>query len=113
MSVLRRAVSVIGRLRIIGAECAPWAIAVQHAWTCDAALVRVGDPNRRRQTMAGNLLIHNVRPRGASATDILIRGGTIAAVGPYLPAEGAAVLDGGGRLALPGLVEAHTHLDKS
>jgi cytosine/creatinine deaminase len=63
--------------------------------------------------MAGNLLIHNVRPRGAEATDILIRDGTIAAVGPYLPAEGASVLDGGGRLALPGLIEAHTHLDKS
>src|ERR1700741_4519694 len=63
--------------------------------------------------MAANLLIHNVRPMGADHTDILIRDGTIVSIGKYLSAEGASVLDGEGRLALPGLVEAHTHLDKS
>jgi cytosine deaminase len=63
--------------------------------------------------MDANLLIHNVRPRGADHADILIRDGTIVGTGKYLSAEGAPVLDGEGRLALPGLVEAHTHLDKS
>ncbi|MEA2777752.1 MAG: cytosine/creatinine deaminase, partial [Acetobacteraceae bacterium] len=63
--------------------------------------------------MAGNLLIQNVRPYGAGVIDILIRDGNIAAVGDALPANGVAFLDGAGQLALPGLVEAHTHLDKS
>ena len=46
-------------------------------------------------------------------TDLLIRDGVIAALGPDLDASGAAVEDGAGALALPGLVEAHTHLDKA
>jgi cytosine/creatinine deaminase len=60
--------------------------------------------------MGADLLVHNVRPLGAELADILIMAGRIAR-GPA-PA-GVAVLDGGGRIALPGLVEAHTHLDKS
>ncbi|HEY4173758.1 MAG TPA: amidohydrolase family protein [Rhodopila sp.] len=63
--------------------------------------------------MADDLLVRNVHPLGADPADILIRGGTIAAIGLDLAAEGVPVLEGEGRLALPGLVEAHTHLDKS
>jgi cytosine/creatinine deaminase len=63
--------------------------------------------------MAGDLLVSNVRPYGAEPTDILIRAGQIAAVGMVTPTAGVPVLDGMGKLALPGLVEAHTHLDKS
>jgi cytosine deaminase len=62
--------------------------------------------------MADELAITNIRPMGGPATDMLLRGGRIAAIGGVLP-EGVATLDGGGRLAIPGLVEAHTHLDKS
>jgi cytosine/creatinine deaminase len=63
--------------------------------------------------MGGNLLIRNVRPYGGESTDILIRDGRIARFGNALPADDTPVLQGAGRLALPGLVEAHTHLDKS
>lgn len=46
--------------------------------------------------------------------DILIRDGMIAATGERLAApEGSAVEDGDGRIAIPGLVEAHTHLGYS
>ncbi len=62
--------------------------------------------------MAGSLLVRNVHPLGGDCADILIRDGVVAAIGPGLAADGA-VLEGVGRLALPGLVEAHTHLDKS
>jgi cytosine/creatinine deaminase len=60
--------------------------------------------------MAADLLVHNVRPLGGEVADILIVAGRIAR-GPA--PDGVPVLDGGGRIALPGLVEAHTHLDKS
>ena len=63
--------------------------------------------------MPGSLLIQNVRPHGAATADILIRNGRIAAIGPSLTAPDVPVLDGAGQLALPGLIEAHTHLDKN
>lgn len=60
------------------------------------------------------LLVRNVRPPDGNATDVLVRDGTIAAIGPGLEAPaGAAVEDGGGALLLPGMIEGHTHLDKT
>lgn len=60
-----------------------------------------------------DLLIKNTRPMGGDVADILIRSGRIAAIGPDLSTDGAIVEDAGGRIAIPGLVDAHTHLDKS
>jgi cytosine deaminase len=42
-----------------------------------------------------------------------IADGRIAAIAPSLDADAAAVLDLGGRLVAPGLVETHIHLDKT
>jgi len=47
---------------------------------------------------------------GSRATDILLGGGSIAAVGAGLAHAGARVLDADGLIALPGLVDLHTHL---
>ncbi|CAM5188068.1 cytosine deaminase [Bosea thiooxidans] len=63
--------------------------------------------------MAEELLIRNVRPAGGEATDVLVRDGKIAAIGAGAAAAGATAFDAGGDLMIPGLVEAHTHLDKS
>ncbi|WP_438999592.1 amidohydrolase family protein [Variovorax beijingensis] len=61
-----------------------------------------------------SLLIRNVRPMGASPVDVLVRDGRIAETGAALSAPAdAAVEEGGGALLLPGLVEGHTHLDKT
>ncbi|ETX30860.1 amidohydrolase family protein [Roseivivax isoporae] len=60
-----------------------------------------------------DLLIRNVRPMGGAACDILVRGGRIDRIGPALEAPGVPVEEGGGAIAVPGLVEAHTHLDKT
>src|SRR4051794_6749087 len=60
--------------------------------------------------MAADLLVRDVRPLGGNLSDIVISAGRIVH-GPA-PID-TPVLDGGGRIALPGLVEAHTHLDKS
>jgi cytosine deaminase len=60
-----------------------------------------------------DLLIRNVRPMGLAGQDILIRDGHIAVIGTGLAADGAMVEDGKGAIAIPTLVDAHTHLDKT
>src|SRR5262245_50901738 len=46
--------------------------------------------------------------------DLAIGGdGRIASIGPALSTPGAKVIDLGGKLVVPGLVDAHQHLDKS
>ncbi|MHA3977755.1 amidohydrolase family protein [Halovulum sp. GXIMD14794] len=53
--------------------------------------------------------LKNVRPMGGPATDLHIAEGCFTDSAP----DGAEVIDCGGRILIPGLVEAHTHLDKS
>ncbi|WP_457585059.1 amidohydrolase [Ensifer canadensis] len=60
--------------------------------------------------MTADLLIRNVRPFGGSVEDLLIRGGRFVAADCPRP---LAEIDATGHIALPGLVEAHTHLDKT
>ena len=59
-----------------------------------------------------SFLIKGVRLLGAEPTDLLLRDGTIAAVGKVgaSAAKGAEVIDADGLVALPGLVDLHTHL---
>lgn len=45
------------------------------------------------------------------ASDLLVDGERIAAIGADLPAEGAKVLDAAGCYVLPGLIDFHTHVD--
>lgn len=60
------------------------------------------------------LIVRNVRPQGGHAADVLVTDGRITAIGPDLsPPAGAVIEDGGGALLLPGLIEGHTHLDKT
>lgn len=56
-------------------------------------------------------ILTNVRPMGGPPANVTIRAGRIAAYGP--PEPGLPALDGGGALMISGLVEAHTHLDKT
>src|ERR1700750_1133873 len=62
---------------------------------------------------AFDLIFRNARIRSAtSPVDIGVSGGRIAAIAPRLECE-AAEIDVGGRLALPGFVDTHIHLDKA
>jgi cytosine/creatinine deaminase len=50
----------------------------------------------------------------AGPVDLLLQGGRIAGIGPSIPLPaGACEIDGRGLLAIPGLVDAHAHLDKT
>src|SRR3954447_19758682 len=55
-------------------------------------------------------LLRGVRPLGDEPTDLRLDGSMITGVGAGLDAEGAVVVDGDGLVALPGLVDLHTHL---
>ena len=56
-------------------------------------------------------LIRGARPLGGEPADLLLRDGLIAEAGPgAAAARGAQVLDAAGLIALPGLVDLHTHL---
>src|SRR6476646_1948741 len=54
--------------------------------------------------------IKGARPYGGDAADILIKDGRIAAIGESLSVSNAEVVDAAGLIALPGLVDLHTHL---
>jgi dihydroorotase len=55
-------------------------------------------------------LITGARPAGGEPADILIQDGVITGIGSGLAPPGAQVLDAAGLVALPGLVDLHTHL---
>jgi dihydroorotase len=57
-----------------------------------------------------NWVIRGARPLGAEPADITIADGTITAIGGGVGQRGAQVLDAAGLIALPGLVDLHTHL---
>jgi dihydroorotase len=57
-----------------------------------------------------NYLIKGGKPYGGDAADILIKDGRIAAIGDHLTTTGAEVVEAAGLIALPGLVDLHTHL---
>ncbi|MCC3274867.1 MULTISPECIES: dihydroorotase [unclassified Arthrobacter] len=58
----------------------------------------------------GTYLIRGASVLGTEQADICIENGTITAVGPGLDADGAEVLEAHGLIALPGMVDLHTHL---
>lgn len=55
-------------------------------------------------------LIRGAQIGSATATDILTEGNVITAIGTSLDASGAEIIDAQGLIALPGLVDLHTHL---
>jgi len=55
-------------------------------------------------------LVRGARPLGGDPTDLLLQDGVVAEVGAGLTAAGAEVIDADGLVALPGLVDLHTHL---
>ncbi|MCR4513708.1 dihydroorotase [Aeromicrobium sp. 50.2.37] len=55
-------------------------------------------------------LLRHARPLGGDPVDVLLRDGVIVEIGPDLDADGAVVVDAEGLVALPGLVDLHTHL---
>jgi cytosine deaminase len=67
-----------------------------------------------RVSVMGELLLRGGLPwRTAAPADILVRAGVIDRIEPGIQAPDVETADVSGRLVLPGLVEAHCHLDKT
>lgn len=60
-----------------------------------------------------DLLLRNVRPMAGAPCDMLIKNGKIAGFGKFEAEPGMPVEDGGNAIVVPGLIDAHTHLDKT
>ena len=60
-----------------------------------------------------DLHLKNVRPMGGESCDLLIRDGIISEIGELAEQSGVPVEDGGNAILWPGLIDAHTHLDKT
>lgn len=60
--------------------------------------------------MSERLLVRGASVLGEKTADLLVVDGTVAEVGTGLDAAGAEVVDADGLVALPGLVDLHTHL---
>ena len=61
-------------------------------------------------TGAAAYIVKGARLLGGDSADLLLENGIIAEVGVGLKRSGATVLDADGLVALPGLVDLHTHL---
>jgi cytosine/adenosine deaminase-related metal-dependent hydrolase len=97
------------RAMLAAAAAAPFLAAASRA----AAQAPVAAPDPARPILVRGAQVLSMDgaigdlPRG----DILIRGGAIEAVAASIPApDGAEVLDGAGRIAIPGFVNGHVHL---
>ena len=58
---------------------------------------------------SGTIVDGTAQPRFEA--DIGIRDGVIAAIGQNLPTKGAEVVDAGGKIVAPGVIDVHTHYD--
>jgi dihydroorotase len=69
-----------------------------------------GGDDRDHDASVPVILVRGARLLGAEPADVLLRDGLIEQIGTGLSAPGASVIDAEGLVALPGLVDLHTHL---
>ena len=64
---------------------------------------------------ANSFLLKNVRPMNGPTTDVLVQDGVIRQIAPNIkdPADGTIIHEGHDNLLIPGLVNAHAHLESN
>lgn len=68
-----------------------------------------------KENLSSSFILKHVRPIGGSSTDLLVRDGIIQQIAPDIkdPGDGTIIYKGHDNLLLPGLVNAHAHVDKN
>lgn len=66
-----------------------------------------------RSVITMRTILTNVRPWGGESVDISLENGLIAEISPVGASSAGDIVDGKGFLALPGFINAHSHVDKS
>src|SRR5215475_1502973 len=85
-----------------------FAIAALFGLLCVTAGAQTRDA--AQATLIKNATVLTVSHGTLTNSDVLLRNGKIAAVGPNLNAPtGARVIDGTGKFVLPGIIDAHSH----
>src|SRR5262245_13925684 len=69
----------------------------------------LGEPGRRYIIRGGSVMSMDPQVGDFAQADVLIEGKKIVAVAPKLKASGAAVIDAGGRIVMPGFIDTHHH----
>ncbi|MFE6222817.1 amidohydrolase [Streptomyces sp. NPDC057854] len=105
-AVSRRAM-LAGAAALAGTTAAAAVAAAPASAAVPAAAPGAGGAAERRPR---TVVFRDVRPFGGAATDLVVVDGKVSG-GPA--PRGAKVVDGGGRIALPSLVDAHIHPDKT
>jgi imidazolonepropionase-like amidohydrolase len=79
-------------------------------FTLACASVAKAQTRAAQETLIRNATVLTVSHGTLQNTDVLIRNGKIAAIGPNLKAsEGARVIDATGKFVMPGIIDAHSH----
>ena len=68
-----------------------------------------GRPGRRYVIRGGSVMSLDPQVGDFAQADVLVEGKKILAVGPNLQGGGAAVIDGTGRIVMPGFIDTHHH----
>ena len=74
------------------------------------APAQAADAEKPAVTVFKNVKVFNGRDDKLIDADVLVEGNLIKQVGKGLKADGATVIDGGGRTLMPGLIEAQAHI---
>jgi imidazolonepropionase-like amidohydrolase len=74
------------------------------------APAQAADAEQPAVTVFTNVKVFNGSDDKLIDADVLVEGNLIKQVGKNLKADGATVINGGGRTLMPGLIEGHTHL---
>ncbi|WP_220191757.1 hypothetical protein [Ktedonospora formicarum] len=75
--------------------------------------IAVARGRKAADTVLRNARVVNVFSHEIYLADVAIRGDRIAGIGPQGAYDGQEIIDCGGHYLVPGLIEAHTHVEDS
>ena len=99
-------------LRFSAATTAAVSAGLGNATGAQAAAAQTGAPSGARRTLikGADVLTMDTRLGELTTTDVLLEGGKVAAIQPNISAGDAVVIDGAGKILMPGMNDGHRHV---